>query len=89
MRKRAQKDILHCGGELHAMREKIPYGNWTRFVERNFPLSIKTANIWIRAWANRNSDLALEDWDTYMRILYGNAPKQLKAPKSKPCPILR
>jgi hypothetical protein len=81
MRKRLKADILFVGGRLARMRDKkIPYGSWTRFVERNFPLSVKTANIWIRAWEDRDSELAVNDWDAYMRVLYGNEPKKLRAP---------
>jgi hypothetical protein len=79
MRKRLREDILFIGGHLAKMRDtKIPYGGWTAFVERTFPLSVKTANIWIRAWENRDSELAVNDWDAYMRALYGNEPKKLK-----------
>jgi hypothetical protein len=79
MRKRLREDILFIGGHLAKMRDtKIPYGGWTAFVERTFPLSVKTANIWIRAYENRDSELAANDWDAYMRALYGNEPKKLK-----------
>jgi hypothetical protein len=79
MRKRFREDILFVGGHLAKMRDtKIPYGGWTAFVERTFPLSVKTANIWIRAYENRDSELAVNDWDAYMRALYGNEPKKLK-----------
>jgi hypothetical protein len=84
MRRRLRADILFIGGRLAKMRDKkIPYGSWTRFVERNFPLSVKTANIWIRAWEGRDSELAVNDWDAYMRMLYGNEPKKLRAPASR------
>jgi hypothetical protein len=84
MRKRLRADILFVGGRLAHMRDKrIPYGSWTSFVERTFPLSVKTANIWIRAWEGRDSELAVNDWDGYMRALYGNAPKKLRAPASR------
>ena len=81
MRKRLREDILFVGGRLAKMRAKITYGDWTKFVARTFPLSVKTANIWIRAWEGRNSELAVNDWDAYMRLLYGNESKQLKAAK--------
>jgi hypothetical protein len=78
MKKRLKQDILFIGGRLAKMRDhKIPYGSWNRFVQRTFPLSVKTANIWIRAWEGRDSELAVNDWDSYMRILYGNTPKNL------------
>jgi hypothetical protein len=87
MRKRLREDILFVGGRLAKMRDhKIAYGNWTTFVERTFPLSVKTANIWIRAWENRDSELAVNDWESYMRALYGNEPKKLKAPSSRAKP---
>jgi hypothetical protein len=83
MRKRFREDILFVGGRLAKMRDhKIAYGNWTSFVERVFPLSVKTANIWIRAWENRDSELAVNDWEAYMRALYGNEPRKLKASNS-------
>jgi len=72
MRKRLREDILFVGGRLYKMRNDIRYGNWTRFVENNFPLSVKSANIWIRAYENKDCDLAVNDWDAYMRALYGN-----------------
>jgi hypothetical protein len=79
MRKRLREDILFIGGRLAKMRDtRIPYGGWTAFVERTFPLSVKTANIWIRAYENQDSELAVNDWDAYMRALYGNEPKKLK-----------
>ena len=78
MRKRLREDILFIGGRLAKIRDKMPHGRWGSFIERTFPLSIKTANIWIRAWENRDSELALSDWDAYMRVLYGNEPKKLK-----------
>jgi hypothetical protein len=77
MRKRLREDILFIGGKLHKMRAEIRYGSWGAWCERTFPLSIKTANIWIRAWESRDSELAVSDWDAYMRILYGNEPKKL------------
>jgi hypothetical protein len=46
-------------------------------------LSVKTANIWIRAWEGRDTELAVNDWDGYMRALYGNEPKKLKASTKK------
>ena len=61
------------------MRDKIPHGRWGSYIERNFDLSIKTANIWIRAWENRDSELALRIGAAYMRELYGNEPKSFKA----------
>jgi hypothetical protein len=80
MRKRLRGDILFIGARLWKMREKLPHGRWTRFIEATFPLSVKTANIWIRAWEGRGSELAVNDWDAYMRQLYGNEPKKLGAP---------
>lgn len=83
MRKRLREDILFIGGKLAKMRDKIPHGRWGRFIAQTFTdaygLSLKTSNIWIRAWENRNSELALADWAAYMRDLYGNEPKKLKA----------
>jgi hypothetical protein len=73
--------ILFIGGKFANMRDKIPHGRWGSYIERNFDLSIKTANIWIRAWENRGCALAVNDWGAYMRELYGNEPKKLKAPK--------
>jgi hypothetical protein len=82
MRKRLREDILFVGGRLAKMRDKITYGSWTTFVARTFPLSVKTANIWIRAYENRESELAVKDWDAYMRVLYGNdESRKLKAPQ--------
>jgi hypothetical protein len=82
MKKRLREDILFVGGRLAKMRDKrISYGGWTSFVERTFPLSVKTANIWIRAWENRTSELAVNDWDAYMRVLYGNESRKFKALK--------
>ena len=84
MKKRLREDILFIGGRLAKMRDtKIPYGRWTSFVQRTFPLSIKTANIWIRAWEGRDTELAVNDWDGYMRALYGNEPKKLKSSSTK------
>jgi len=82
MQKRYREDILFIGGKLAKMRDKIPHGRWGRYIESTFPLSMKTAKIWIRAWENRGSDLALGDWAAYMRALWGNEPKKLKAPKA-------
>jgi hypothetical protein len=79
MRKRLKADILFIGGKFAKMRDKIPHGRWGRYIEHNFDLSIKTANIWIRAWENRDCELAVNDWAAYMRALYGNEPKKLKA----------
>jgi hypothetical protein len=79
MKKRLRGDILFIGGHLAKMRDTISYGSWTSFVQRTFPLSVKTANIWIRAWEGRDTELAVNDWDGYMRALYGNdEPKKLK-----------
>jgi hypothetical protein len=83
MRKRLREDILFVGGRLAKMRAKIPHGRWGDFIEQTFPLSIKTANIWIRAWEERDSELARNDWSAYMRALYGNQAKSLRAPKSR------
>ncbi len=84
MRKRLKEDILFIGGKFAKMRDKIPHGRWGSYIERNFDLSIKTANIWIRAWENRDSELALSDWSAYMRALYGNELKKLKADYRRP-----
>jgi hypothetical protein len=83
MRKRLREDILFVGGRLARMRDQTVHGEWTKFVERTFPLSVKTANIWIRAYENRESELAVSDWDAYMRLLYGNEAKKLKAAKEQ------
>ena len=84
MKKRLREDILFIGGRLAKMRDtQIPYGSWTSFVQRTFALSVKTANIWIRAWEGRDTELAVNDWDGYMRALYGNEPKKLKAASKK------
>ena len=76
MRKRLRSDILFIGGRMAKMRSEIPYGRWTRFVEETFPLSVKSANIWIRAWEGKDTEVALNDWDGYMRALYGNSSKR-------------
>jgi hypothetical protein len=83
MKKRLREDILFIGHHLAKMRDTIPYGNWTSFVQRTFPLSVKTANIWIRAWEGHGTELAVNDWDAYMRALYGHEPKKLKASSKK------
>ena len=84
MKKRLREDILFIGGRLAKMRDKkVPYGSWTSFIQRTFPLSVKTANIWIRAWEGRDTELAVNDWEGYMRALYGNEPKKLKASSKK------
>ena len=83
MRKRLKADILFIGGKFAKMRDKIPHGRWGSYIKRNFDLSIKTANIWIRAWENRGCALAVNDWAAYIRKLYGNEPKKLKASSRK------
>lgn len=80
MRRRFKQDILFVGARLAKIRDRLPHGRWGKFVELNFPLSIKTATIWIRAWEGRSSELAILDWDAYMRQLYGNEPKKKQLP---------
>lgn len=89
MRKRFKSDILFVGGKLAKMRSQLPHGRWEQFLKLTFPLSVKTANIWIRAYENRDSELAVSDWDAYMRVLYGNVPKKLKAPSYQEEPAER
>lgn len=80
MKRNLKNDILWLGARLFKMRSdaKLDRG-WTRFVERNLPFSPKAANVFIRAYEDRDSELALADWDAFMRMLWNpNKPKVLK-----------
>jgi hypothetical protein len=83
MKKRLYEDIVFMGGKLAKMKKVLRHGQWGPWVERTFPFSIRTATTWIQAWEGRDSELALNDPDAYMSLLWGNEPtKKLKAPKA-------
>jgi hypothetical protein len=78
MRKRAKVDVLFLGARFAKIRNTVRYGIFTAVVEREFNLNIRTVNNWIRAWEGKDTEFALNDWDGYMRAIYGNEPKKLK-----------
>lgn len=85
LRKTAREKILAIGGDLAWIRDRIAHGQWGPYIERTFTaaygLSIRTATTYMQAYEGRDSELALNDWDEFMRQLHGHKPKKLKAPR--------
>ena len=77
------KDAVLAGKILTGIKARLAHGRWNSWVQANLHFTVRTAVRYMNAYKNRESLLEVGP-EVFLRTLWGNEPKKLKAFKAEP-----
>lgn len=86
--RRTQKNAIRIGGLLMDLKQQCGHGNWAAFVEKHLPFDIRTAEVYLRLYKNRDDLKSAEAADLpickalmIISTAKGKRQKRLPAPR--------